>query len=337
MNDEDDWQPASKAAQALGWIDAQTKAVSPALHLSSTFIRDPDNEYRAGYAYGRDENPAYDQAQALLAALEEGQEALLFASGLAAAVAVFQALAPGDRVVAGEMMYWGVKKWLDEIGVPWGLKVDYVETGDHAALERSLAEAPVRLVWLETPANPMWAIWEIRAAARAAHAAGALLAVDNTVATPVLTRPLQLGADLVMHSATKYLNGHSDLVAGALVAREADALWQRIRENREMSGAILGSFESWLLLRGMRTLYLRVQASSANALAVARHFAGHAQVTDVLYPGLQSFPGHEIASRQMQGGYSGMLSIRLSGGEAAAIAAAGRVKLWKRGDLSRRR
>ena len=202
-----------------------------------------------------------------------------------------------------------------------------------------------RLVWIETPANPLWTITDIAAVAQIAHAAGARLAVDSTVATPVLSQPLTLGADLVMHAATKYLGGHSDLIAGALVTRANDAHWQRIRSVRAQLGGTLGSFEAWLLLRGMRTLYLRVRQSSASAMAIAEHFNAHPLVQAVLYPGLPGLPGaadaadatgaaraagHAVAARQMRGGYGGMLSIRARGGEAAAIATAAHVQLWKR-------
>jgi cystathionine gamma-synthase len=186
------------------------------------------------------------------------------------------------------------------------------------------------LVWIESPANPTWAITDIVAAAEIAHGAGARLAVDSTVATPVLTRPIALGADIVMHSATKYLNGHSDVVAGALVAARHDEFWERIAAIRASHGAILGSFEAWLLLRGMRTLSLRVERACASAQRIAEHFADHSHVAAVLYPGLPAHPGHEIAARQMHGGFGGMLSVRVAAGEAAAIAAAARVRVFKR-------
>ncbi len=330
MSRKNNWQPETNAAQALGWIDERTKAVTPPVHPSSTFIRDPDNRYRTGYSYGRDTNPTYDQAEALLADLEGAEDAMLFASGLAAAAAIFQALKPGDRVITGDVMYWGVKAWFDEFGEPWGLKVDYVPAGDLDALAHAFADGPVQLVWLETPTNPLWSIWDIAAAADLCRRHGAILAVDNTVATPVLTRPLALGADIVMHSATKYLNGHSDIIAGALATREDSAFWQRVREARHISGGILGSFEAWLLLRGMRTLFLRVRESAATALKIARHFDGHPRIEQVLYPGLPHTPGHDVAARQMTGGFGAMLSIRVKGGEAAAVGAAARVRLWKR-------
>jgi cystathionine gamma-synthase len=326
----DDWAPRTKAAQALGWIDERTKALTPPVHPSSTFIRDPDNRYRAGYGYARDENPSFDQAEALLAELEGGEAALLFASGMAAATAVFQTLRAGDHVVAQEVMYWGLRKWLGDFARRWSVEVEFVPAWDNAALAAAVRSGKTRLVWVETPANPMWQVVDIAAAAEIAHRAGARLAVDGTVATPILTRPLALGADLVMHSATKYLNGHSDLIAGALVTARQDEAWAALRAQRHDGGAVLGPFEAWLLLRGMRTLALRVPAASESALHIAQHLLGNANVAEVLYPGLASHPGHDVARRQMQGGFGGMLSIRVVGGEAAAIAAAARVRLWKR-------
>jgi cystathionine gamma-synthase len=201
---------------------------------------------------------------------------------------------------------------------------------DPAAVRTALRPGQTRLVWIETPANPLWTITDIAATAALAHAAGARVAVDSTVATPVLTRPLELGADIVMHAATKYLNGHSDLIAGVLVTRTDDDFWKRVKTVRAQLGGTLGSFESWLLLRGMRTLYLRVRAASASAQRIAEHFAAHRHVAAVLYPGLRDAPGHAVAARQMQGGFGGMLSLRAKGGEAAAIATAAQVQLWKR-------
>jgi cystathionine gamma-synthase len=322
--------PATLAAQALGHIDAATGALIPPLHTATTYQRDPDNQYRRGRSYGRADNPTVDHAQALLKALDGGEGCLLFASGMAAATTVFQALAPGDHVIAPQVMYWGLRHWLLSFARPWGLEVELIDTTDLAALAAAIRPGATRLVWLETPANPTWAITDIAAAARLAHQAGARLAVDGTAATPVLTRPLALGADLVMHSATKYLNGHGDVVAGALITARADDLWARITALRHDAGAILGPFEAWLLLRGLRTLYLRVERASASAQFLAERLQRHPQVASVLYPGLPDHPGHAIAARQMRGGFGGMLSIRLKGGEAAAIATAAETKVWQR-------
>jgi cystathionine gamma-synthase len=212
----------------------------------------------------------------------------------------------------------------------WGLTVDFVDMTDLDAVSAAVRAGQTKLVWAESPANPLWGITDLAAVASIAHAAGARLAVDSTCATPVLTRPLSLGADLVMHSATKYLNGHSDLVAGALVTRADDEAWARIKTLRAQLGAVLGSFESWLLLRGMRTLFPRVKTACANAQALAERLSHNPHIAEVLYPGLKEFPGHAIAARQMQGGFGGMLSIRVKGGEAGAIATAANVQLWKR-------
>jgi cystathionine gamma-synthase len=323
-------KPETIAAQGLGWIDDKTRAITPPIHVSSTYLRDEDNQYRSGRVYARADNPAFDQAQAVITQLENGADSMLFASGMAAATAVFQALSPGDHVLAPKVMYWSLRNWLLNFATHWGLNVELVDMSDPLAVQAAIVAGKTRLVWIETPANPLWTITDIQATADIAHAAGAVLAVDSTVASPVLTRPLDLGADIVMHAATKYLNGHSDLIAGVLVTRENNALWQRIRSVRAQLGGTLGSFEAWLLLRGMRTLYLRVRAASASAQRLAEHFNGHALVSEVLYPGLPAAQGHAVASRQMQGGFGGMLSIRAKGGETAAIATAAKVALWKR-------
>ncbi len=318
------------AAQALGWIDEQTKALIPPVHCATTFIRDPDNQYRAGYSYGRTTNPTFVQPEALLAKLEGGAACLTFASGMAAATAVFLALRPGDHVVAPQVMYWGLRNWLKSFAAEQGLLVDFVDAGATDALAAAVKPGRTRLIWIESPANPTWTITDIAAAAEIARRAGARLAIDSTVATPVLTRPIELGADIVMHSATKYLNGHSDVVAGALVTARQDELWDRIAAIRSGNGAILGSFEAWLLLRGMRTLHLRVERASRTAQAIAEHLVRDRRVVAVLYPGLSRHPGHAVAARQMRGGFGGMLSIRVAGGESAAIATAARVTVWKR-------
>ncbi|NLF53536.1 MAG: PLP-dependent transferase, partial [Thauera phenolivorans] len=263
----------------------------------------------------------------LLRELEQGEAAALFASGMAAASAVLLALRPGARIVAPHDMYWSLRKWLIEFAANWQIALDFYAGEDELAAR---LQQPADLVWVETPANPTWEITDIARAATLAHAAGARLVVDSTVSTPVFSRPLTLGADIVMHSATKYLNGHSDVVAGVLVTRAADDFWARIRAARAAGGAVLGPFEAWLLNRGLRTLFARVRLAAESALRIARHFEHHPGVARVLYPGLASHPGHEIAARQMQGGFSAMLSLRVAGGEAAAREVAARVRLFKR-------
>jgi cystathionine gamma-synthase len=323
------FKPASVAAQALGWIDEKTRAICPAIHPATTFQRDQDNQFRSGRVYARADNPTFDQPEALLNHLEHGAGTALFASGMAAATSVFLALKPGDHVVAPKVMYWALRHWLAGYATEWGLKVDLVDASDPNAVAQAVQPGITKLVWIETPANPTWVITDIAAAAEIAHRGGARLVVDSTTASPVLTQPISLGADLVMHSASKYLNGHSDVIAGALTTAKDDEYWQRIKSVRKNNGAILGTFESWLLLRGMRTLFVRVPAACQNAQKIAEHFAEHSLV-GVLYPGLPTAAGHAVAAKQMTGGFGGMLSLRVKGGEAAAIRLAARVQLWKR-------
>jgi cystathionine gamma-synthase len=321
---------ASLAAQAMGWIDPVTKAVVPPIHMASTYLRDEDNGYSSGRIYARADNPTFDQAEATLTALEGGAKSLIFSSGMSAATACFLALAPGDHVVVPKVMYWSLRNWLATFATNWGLKVEFVDADKTDAIAAAVKPGATKLVWLETPANPTWAVSDIAAVAEIAHKAGALLGVDSTVATPVLTRPIEHGADIVMHSATKYLNGHSDIIAGALVGARDDAHWAKLRAIRAQLGTILGQTEAWLLMRGMRTLYPRVAWACRSAQSLAEKFAAHPMVEEVLYPGLPSFAGHAVAAKQMTTGFGGMLSIRIKGGERAAIATAARVELWKR-------
>lgn len=318
------------AAQALGEVDPTSGALVPPIHPSTIYERSADGTSRSGLVYTRADNPTYDHAEQLLAALEGGASCMLFASGSAAATAVFESLLPGDHVLVSRILYWGVRKWLAEFAVPWGLDVEFVDTADLGAVKAAIRPGRTRLVWVETPANPTWDITDVGAVSEIAHAAAVRVAVDSTVATPVLTRPIELGADLVVHSATKYLNGHSDVLAGAIVTACRDPFWERIRSWRRGAGSVLGPFEAWLLQRGMRTLYVRVRRSSESALALARHFQGHPALTVVLYPGLLSHPGHAIAARQMTGGFGGMLSIRLAGGREDAMAVVAAARLFKR-------
>ncbi|MCZ8259023.1 MAG: aminotransferase class I/II-fold pyridoxal phosphate-dependent enzyme [Beijerinckiaceae bacterium] len=318
------------AVQAMGKIDEPTRGVVPPIHVTTTFIRDPDNLYRTGNIYGRPDNETVREAEAVIAMLEDASSAMVFGSGMSAAVAVFLALKPGDHIVAPKVMYWALRNWLMKDAAEWGLVTDFVDTADLAAVEAAIRPGKTRMIWLETPANPLWTITDIAGIAEIARRHGVRVAVDSTGATPILTRPLDFGADIVMHSATKYLNGHSDVLAGALATRTEDEFWARIRRVRAIQGLILGPFEAFLLIRGMRTLGLRVKAACENAMVLATRFANHADVQDVLYPGLPSHPGHALAARQMTGGFGGMLSIRLRGGEAHAVGAAGRVRLWKR-------
>jgi cystathionine gamma-synthase len=323
-------QPRTLAAQALGWEEPETHAVVTPIHVATTYIRDPDNQYRNGFVYGRPDNQTVKQAEAVLAMLEEGKEAMVLGSGMSAATAVIMALPAGAHIIAPTIMYWALRNWLMNDAPTYGYTTTFVDTADLAAVKAAVQPGKTKLIWLETPSNPLWTLADIAAISEIAHAAGAICAVDSTVATPVFTRPLTLGADIVMHAATKYLNGHSDVVAGALVTREANDFWTKVRRVRSMHGQILGPFEAFLLMRGMRTLHVRAEAQARAALALAEKLKAHPLVADVLYPGLASHPQHALAVKQMQGGFSGMLSIRVKAGEQAAISTAARVGLWKR-------
>jgi cystathionine gamma-synthase len=322
--------PQTLAAQGLGRVAIPYRDIVPPIHVATTYERGADGAYPGGRGYSRPDNPSYDQAEALIASLEGAAAAMLFASGQAAAGALFQSLEPGDRVLAPRNMYWGLRKWLLEFAAPWGLVIEFYDNASIDDLAEKARTMRPRLIWIETPANPTWDVTDIAAASGIAREVGAIVGVDSTAATPMLTHPLELGAHIVMHSATKYLNGHSDVIAGALAAARDDALWQRIRYVRGGGGAVLGPFEAWLLLRGMRTLSLRVAAASANAAAIAQRFHGHAKLAHVLYPGLASHPNHAIAAKQMRGGFGGMMSLRLAGGEGAAKSFTAKLQVFKR-------
>jgi cystathionine gamma-synthase len=319
------------AAQALGETDPVTGALAPVITLATNYEQHPDGSYPQGRAYARADNPTSEHAERLLAALEGGGCACaLFSSGMAAATAVFQSLLPGDHVLVSRVLYWGVRKWLAEFALTWGLDVEFTDTTDLDTIVAAIRPGRTRLLWVETPANPMWEITDLAAVCDLAHAEGVRVAVDNTVATPVHTRPFEHGADLVVHSASKYLNGHGDVLAGAVLSARRDPFWERIRSWRRSAGAMPGPFEAWLLQRGMRTLYLRVHRASHTALTIAEHFHRHPALTSVLYPGLPGHPGHAIAARQMEGGFGGMLSIRLADGAGHARAVLREVRVFKR-------
>ena len=331
MSRKKDLSPETLNVQALHHIDAATGALSPAIHPSSTFVRDENYELiNARHSYGRAENPGYDIAEEVLAKLESGSAALLFSSGTAAAMAVVQSQKPGDAIVAPRIMYWGLRNWMTRFCETWGIGLHFFDASDPDALASTVRKDKTKLVWIETPCNPSWDIIDIAAAADAAHQAGARLAVDSTVATPVLTQPIKHGADIVIHSATKYLNGHCDVVAGAAVTAEEDEFWESVRNLRTNNGAILGSLEAYLLQRGMRTLFLRIRKACESAMTIAEHFDGHACVEAVIYPGLRNHPGHEIALRQMDGGFGGMLCLQVKGDADDALNVVKRCNVFTR-------
>tara|TARA_B100000676_G_scaffold195391_1_gene192122 strand:- start:58 stop:2343 length:2286 start_codon:yes stop_codon:yes gene_type:complete len=319
---------ATKLAQGLGWTGADHKGVVLPIHMATTYATDPA-AYGKPYAYGRDQNPTYEQPEAVIADMEGGAEARVFASGMAATSAVFQALKSGDHVVMQETLYWALRGLMAEVVEPWGIRVSWFPTGDLDALQAAVEPSVTKVVWLETPANPTMTVTDIASATAIARKAGAVSVVDSTFATPLITKPLELGADIVMHSGTKYLNGHSDVLCGVLVTREVTPFWEHICHLRHMTGAVMGPFEAFLLMRGLRTLHLRVARCCENAKALAIWLDSHPAVDQVLYPGLPGFPGHNLAGAQMTGGFGGMLSVRIKGGEAAARRVWARFKVFK--------
>jgi len=313
--------------QAGHFIDPQTGAIVPPIHPSTTYARDGRYELQ-GFEYSRDANPTGRRVEEVLAMLEGAEDALVFGSGLAGVSTFFETVRTGERVVAPRVMYHGAADWLRRLAERRGVEVTFFDATERAALERAVQASETAVVWIEPSVNPTWDVIDVRAAAEAAHAAGAVLAVDATVTPAVTLRALDLGADIVFHSGTKYLAGHSDVTAGVLATRAVDARWEEIRHARTLMGGVLGPFESWLLLRGMRTLHVRYERQAANAMAIARHFEHHPRLEAVLYPGLESHPGHEVAARQMRGGFGAMLSLLIAGNADDAKGVATRTRLF---------
>ncbi len=314
------------AIHADGGADPATGDLAPPLHLSTTFAHGPESERLHGRLYAREGNPTQDRLERTLAALEGGVAALAFASGTAAAATLLDALPERAHVLFHRDLYHGVRQLATAHLPRWGRSASFADLSDPDAASAALVPA-TRAVWIETPTNPALEILDIGALASFAHAAGALLVVDGTFATPALQRPLEHGADVVVHSTTKYLGGHSDVLGGALVFRRADALAERAEALRHEIGAVASPFASWLVLRGLRSLACRVERHAASALAIARALAGHPRLAAVLYPGLPDHPGHDVARRQMSA-FGGMLSLRVAGGRAAALAVAARLELF---------
>jgi cystathionine gamma-synthase len=307
-------------------VDPVTGAVAPALHTATTFEHEPDSTAPRGYIYSRTANPNRDALEACLAELEGGVDAAAFASASAATAAVFQALAPGDHVVAPLDAYFGTGKLLRDTFAPWGLAVDFVDMTDEGAVKAALTPR-TKVVWIETPSNPLWRVTDIAAVAALAHAAGARCVCDNTAATSVVQRPFTHGADLVVYATTKYLGGHGDVMGGAVVARARDPFFEQIRAIQGSGGAVPSPFDCWLVRRGIRTLPWRMRGHSENALRVATFLASHPNVEAVHYPGLRSHPQHEVARRQMNG-FGGMLSMQVKGGREAAFDVERKVRIF---------
>lgn len=325
-----DMQFDTLAVHAGAEPDAQTGALSPPLHLSTTFEHAPDGALPHGLLYQRYDNPTQRLLQTALAALDGGERALFFASGMAAGTAIVQALPEGAHVLMQDDIYYGYRALAEKYFPRWGLTCTLVDM-TQAGYVRAALRADTALLWCESPSNPLLKVIDIAAIAQLAHTAGARLLVDGTFATPCLQRPLGLGADIVLHSTTKYLGGHSDVVGGALVFRKDDELTENCFELRKLQGASASPFAAWLTLRGLRSLPARMRMHCANARRVADFLDTHPAIEWVHYPGLPSHPNHALAARQMraqEGMFGGMLSIQLRGGRDAALAAAGKVKLF---------
>ena len=323
---------ATIAAQAGGYIDAASGGVVPPIQPSTTFARDRSYQpHPTGNIYARDDNDVGRIAEALLAQLDNAEAALLFPNGMAAIAAVFRALPGGATVLVQSQIYWGTTKWLREFCARRSVTLIEADLSDLGQAQSLCAQHQPDLVFIETPSNPWLRTTDIALVAEATHVAGGRLVVDATAATPILTRALDFGADIVMHSATKGINGHSDVLAGVLATNAPAAPhWQAIAIDRHDAGAVIGSFEAWLLIRSIRTLPLRVERMSQNAQAVAEFLQSHYAVAQVFYPGLPNFEGHSVAKRQMAGGFGSLLSFCVKGGAVEALRVAGRLNLFHR-------
>jgi cystathionine gamma-synthase len=315
------------AVHAGHTIDPATGAVSSPIHLSTTFERDAEGTYSRGFMYTRNNNPNRQALEQGISALEGGAAAAAFGSGTGASMSIFQALAPGDHVLAHVDAYYGTSRLLREIFRRWGLDVTFVDMSDLRAVEKALG-SKTRLAWMETPSNPLLKIVDLAAVAQIVHGSGAICVCDNTWA-PILQRPFDLGADLILHSTTKYFGGHCDVLGGIVVFKTGDDFCQRIRSIQYEGGAVPSPFDCWLILRGMRTLPWRMRAHSENAMKVAEFLARHERVARVHYPGLRAHPGHEIAAKQMSM-FGGMLSFEAKAGRDAAMSVAAKTKIFTR-------
>jgi cystathionine gamma-synthase len=302
-------RPETIAAHALRAVDATTGAASPPIHLATTFARNENYETLIASDYQRSGSPTVFQLEDLLAALEKGAGCLTYPSGMAAIFQLVETVPVGGHVVAPNVMYFGARVRLQQLAEQGRITLTLVPTSATEDFAKAIVKGKTNLVWIETPSNPMWDVTDISAVAELAHKAGAALGVDATTTGAVTTLPLTLGADYVFHSVTKYLNGHSDVLGGALITKAKDARWEKLLNLRNKTSAPLAPFEAWMVMRGMRTLFVRYRQASANALAIARHFANHPQLEKVIYPGLPSHAGYEIARKQMTDGYGGMMSL----------------------------
>jgi cystathionine gamma-synthase len=317
----------TKAIHAGAHVDEETGAIAPPLHLSTTFERTDAGEASRGYSYIRDGNPTQARLEEALAAIDSAEGALAFGSGMAAGAALLQSLPRGAHVILPDDCYYGYRALAEESFERWGLTFEVVAMEDLDAVRRALrAEA---LLWAETPSNPLMKVVDLAALADLAHERGARLVADGTFATPALQRPLEQGADVVLHSTTKYLGGHTDVQGGSLAFKTRDALFERTLHARKLGGGVASPFNSWLVLRGIRTLGARMRVHSENAMQLAQFLSTHDRVAEVFYPGLASHPRHDVARKQMSA-FGGMLSFLVRGTRADALAVAARTRLFTR-------
>ncbi|MDR6196413.1 aminotransferase class V-fold PLP-dependent enzyme [Siphonobacter sp. SORGH_AS_0500] len=315
------------AIQVTRFHDANASAVTTPIYLSTTYERDSEGNLPKGFLYARGNNPNRDLLEKSIAVLEGGAVGFAFGSGMAAIAALFQALKPGDHVITTPFAYYAAQRLLVDVFEPWGLEFTLVDTSSIEEVEKAI-RPNTKLFWLETPSNPLLHLTDVAALARLAHSVGAMCAVDNTWATPVLQNPIALGADVVMHSTTKYFGGHSDVLGGALVLAQEGELSLKLRQIQNLTGGIPSPFDCWLITRGIQTMPLRVKTQSASALPIAQWLEQHPAVERVYYPGLESHAQHELAVSQMKNGFGGMLSFEVKGGLPGAKKVAGALKVF---------
>ena len=316
------------AAQAAHKIDASTGAITTAIHMSTTFERDIDGGYERGYTYTRLNNPNRELLEQCIYKLEGGSAAACFASGASAASAIFQTLSMGDHVIAPIDCYHGTLALLRQLATSLGLKITLVNTSDPTQVEAAIKPS-TKVIWVETPANPLLTITDISCITSIARNAGVISVFDNTLSTPMLQRPMEAGADLVVHSSTKYLGGHGDVQGGVVVGRSDDEIVSKIKLVQMIYGAVPSPFDCWLILRGIRTLHLRMQLHAQNAMEVAAFLQHHPKVETVYYPGLKGHSGHNVACKQMDA-FGGIVSAQIKGGVAGSMEVAGKVRLFTR-------
>ncbi len=309
-------------------VDPSTGAVTAPIHLSSTFERAADGEYPLGYSYSREDNPNRRSLEQCLAALEGGKEALVFSSGLAVFTAVIQGLEPGDHILAPDDVYYGLRQVMRTVFAKWPLEITYVDMADPSAVSAAIRPS-TRLIWVESPSNPLMKIADLHAIGEIARKGNAISICDGTFTTPVVQQPFNFGIDMVMHSTTKYIGGHSDLIGGSLATKFDNYLFERVRNSQRYGGAVPSPFDCWLTLRGVSTLACRMRTHQENARAIAAYLNTRREVEQVFYPGLARHPGHSVAASQMLG-FGGMLSFLVRGGRQEAMGVAAKLKLFTR-------